>query len=311
MDLKIEVLRFLIPSIILLLLNTKSVWLNKYFEYISLSILILVHTYINTSATQHISGIDNYVYRLYYIRVLQGIDASPHGDIGFDIFSKILAWLDAPILIFFFLVAFTQIIIMHYFIKKYSKNWRLAFIFYILMFYFQFNFNVIRQALAISLSLLFMHNIIENKKIKAIIFMLIAISFHKSAILVPILLIIITKLKVKVSKRLVVSIFLISQSLSPMINRVVKKNSFLFPTQYQNYSEENFFTDYRFTITYFLYLFFLMILFLLITNVYKNKKNILNTTFLNPLLIEINYFGFFFLFIFSIMIIFRILAVTF
>src|SRR5699024_4061165 len=170
MDLKIEVLRFLIPSIILLLLNTKSVWLNKYFEYISLSILILAPTYINTSATQHISGIDNYVYRLYYIRVLQGIDAS-HGDIRFDIFSKILAWLDAPILIFFFLVAFTQIIIMHYFIKKYSKNWSLAFIFSILMFSFQFNFNVIRQALAISLSLLFMHNIIENKKIKAIIFM--------------------------------------------------------------------------------------------------------------------------------------------
>ena len=90
-----------------------------------------------------------------------------------------------PYILFTFV--FPVICLTSWFIYKYSKNVFLSiYIYYGFMFYF-FLFNGVRQCIAMALSLPSFYFINEKKWIKAIVFIGLAISFHKSAIILLIL----------------------------------------------------------------------------------------------------------------------------
>ena len=104
-------------------------------------------------------------------------------EIGFLIYNKLVSYIsDNPQ----FFLAFTAIICVGcvgYVIYKYSSNIFLSFIIYICLGQYIFSFSGLRQAIAISLSLLGLSFILERKNWHFFILLLLAISFHTTAII--------------------------------------------------------------------------------------------------------------------------------
>lgn len=86
--------------------------------------------------------------------------------------------------IFFIVVATIQIVCIIYIYRKYSENyWLSIFLFVASTDYMSWVHNGMRQFLAVTITLVAMEFIVKEKYLKAVIFILIAFTFHASALL--------------------------------------------------------------------------------------------------------------------------------
>lgn len=102
---------------------------------------------------------------------------------GYIIFNKIVYTLFGDVRYLFISIAGLSIGILCWFINKYSCNIYLSLIVFNGIGFFISNVNTIRQCLATSILLIALNYIIENKKYIAILFVMIAGSFHMTAYL--------------------------------------------------------------------------------------------------------------------------------
>lgn len=89
----------------------------------------------------------------------------------------------------FILVQFVQSAIVNtlfcYFVSKYTKRWFLFLLLYFLSeVYFQFNMEVMREGIALGISLLAFNAYLDGKKIRFFLYFLLALMFHLSAFII-------------------------------------------------------------------------------------------------------------------------------
>lgn len=101
---------------------------------------------------------------------------------GYIIYNKLIGLVGGENL-FLFITALVSLIGVYFSILKYSKNYFLSTFIFITMHFYIFLFSGLRQAIAYSIIWISLKYIKERKLLKFIILILIAISFHKTAII--------------------------------------------------------------------------------------------------------------------------------
>ena len=121
--------------------------------------------------------------------------------------------------VFFSLTSFLVLYPIYKLSKKYSVDPSLTLIVYILFpVFFLESLSIIRNAVAISLTLLAIDKYIEKSYLKAFIFYICAIGFHLSAIVAIILLIL---YRLKLSRNILVVLYFFSFLISPVILKII------------------------------------------------------------------------------------------
>lgn len=284
------------------LLKFQNLFRSKKGYLLVLILLSTIPAFYNSNITLDIGLTDAYVYKMKYLNLTMGGLISK-SDVGFEYFSLLLAKFKVPLFLYFFVISLFQISIMYKFISKYSSNPTISMIIYNLTFYNQHNFNIIRQGMAVSFTIIAMDFLITNKKAKSIFFAIVAVLFHKSAIIFFISYIFKRDRNIK-SKYYVIGLIytlIISIGFSKFINKLViylnKLN--LFGENFNNNTIGNFFIEYRMTYLYTLALLFLLIItFLLIKSlpVFSTEQYFI---------FKIFYIGVIFTMLFSSSVIFR------
>lgn len=145
--------------------------------------------------------------------------------------------------------------------------------------YLQSNFNILRQGIAMSLSLLLLINYFNKKYINVLFFFIIAMTFHFSIVLVFIILILISIInwsRIKIFCFLTIMFVL---KISEVFHIFVSKLSIVFSNygylHYSNYKENIFSNNF---ITLLHYIFFSFMLFLTYSNscIDKKEKKLIN-----------------------------------
>ncbi len=103
-------------------------------------------------------------------------------EIGFRFLEVIVHYISDNYTVFFLVCACISILPLCIMVKKYSCNIPESVFLYVALGYYFYGFNAMRQTLAISLTVCSYFAIVEKKKIKATIFMLIAFSFHYTSL---------------------------------------------------------------------------------------------------------------------------------
>ena len=163
------------------------------FAIISLSILC---------ATRDINSYDSKNYSEYFYRFKSINFFLIEGSyrIGFEYLSKTLAWLtNYNYKLIFGIIAFFNTLVVYYVTNK-NKNLKIyGFITYLSFLGIYYNCIVLRQGLAISFIILAYSNF-KNSRIKFIIYTILAVLFHESAIIVLIIFLIINK-DIRINKK--------------------------------------------------------------------------------------------------------------
>lgn len=102
-------------------------------------------------------------------------------EIGYKYLCKLISFIWNNYQFFLFIIAFIEMFGFYYFIKKYSKNYALSLFIFITFETYMLTFGVLRQAIALSISLFAFKYIDEKKILKFILTILIASLFHKTA----------------------------------------------------------------------------------------------------------------------------------
>ena len=123
-------------------------------------------------------------------------------DIGYRMINKLFLKLSDNYQLFISTIAVFMYCAVNRYIKKYSCN-AVYSVFLFFLLFFHVYLNMLRQALAISIILLGIHYLFENKKIRFIVIVLIATLFHKTAIIALLLLPIAYKKHFSISKSIV------------------------------------------------------------------------------------------------------------
>ncbi|WP_423303421.1 EpsG family protein [Deferribacter thermophilus] len=157
---------------------------KKLFLYFCIFWIILI------SGTRYLTGYDFYNYQSYFYN---------YKDLSIEFLFKlslfILNYFTSNSQFMFFIYSFFTIIIIFYAIKKYTKYLKTSFLIYLLIPGLYLNtFSIIRQGIAESILLLaFYYYIYRQNYLKFILFSLISILFHYSAIVPFIFLILFSK----------------------------------------------------------------------------------------------------------------------
>ena len=193
---------------------------------------------------------------------------------GYRIYNKILSLLAISDQLFFSLTAGISLIGVYFVIKKYSKNYFLSTYIYIAFDFYIFIFSGLRQSIALSIGMIAIKFIEEQKFFKFIILILLASTFHISAlILIPMYFM----KNIKVKPKMFPVILLIYFMLFIMRKYII---SIILTFVYSNYSISNTGNGYA-------YLLLLMAIVTMIT-IYKRqyiKQEGLNNLFYNNLLV--------------------------
>ena len=106
-------------------------------------------------------------------------------EIGFDFYNLFIAFFTSNRYIFIFVTTLIIYLLLFSSFKKYLTNYPLGLFFFMSLWFF-FTFTYLRQVLAASIGFLCMNYIVERKPYKFLLVVLIAASFHNSAlILIP------------------------------------------------------------------------------------------------------------------------------
>ena len=117
----------------------------------------------------------NNIFKLKYLITFSEPGYALYSFIIFKLFSGSFRWL-------LIITAVISLIGPYHFIKKYSNNYLLSIIIYICLNYYIFLFSGLRQSIAISILLLSIDSIFNKRFIRFIIYLIVAIMFHKSSI---------------------------------------------------------------------------------------------------------------------------------
>lgn len=141
-------------------------------------------------------GTDSFAYASGYLSNLNPDDYSFRVEVeyGYQVINYIFLKFTHEYFWFFLFTSFIVVLSYLVFIKKYSTNYFLSVFTFITLGFYTFHFNTLRQGIAISLIVVSTFLYINNKKIRSIIFLLLALSFHYSAIIM-ILFLFLTKIK--------------------------------------------------------------------------------------------------------------------
>lgn len=155
---------------------------NVFFIVLSLLQLVLLYSF---RALPDDNRLDLYRYVMYFGSMSDG--GNSFLEPGFRYYNYICSFLGDSTPYILFVFSFPTISIIMWFIYKHSRNVYLSvYIYYGFIFYF-FLFNGLRQCMAISIGLIAYHFIDKKKWIIALCFILLAYSFHSSALILLIL----------------------------------------------------------------------------------------------------------------------------
>lgn len=84
--------------------------------------------------------------------------------------------------IFISIISFLSLIGYYKFIKKYSKNYLISLLLFIILGFYNYNFYVIRQAIALSILLMSVKHICDKSFLKFLIYVLVASGFHSTSL---------------------------------------------------------------------------------------------------------------------------------
>lgn len=227
---------------------------------------------------------------LLYDKMYNNIVIFPRVELGFKWIINQMNTFGLSSTYFFFLTSFVTIILFYYMIKKNASKPADSLFLFVCMGYFSLQFNIIRQSLAIAISLYSVRYINGRNIIKFSLLILLATLCHTTAIImIPFYFL----NKMEISRKnifvILISMLMFSFLYNPIINTVVK----YLPT-YEVYLTIN---DYTYNPaglgTYLILLFNLVLLLLVIIN--KNKLIEYNSK--NRVLINMILFSFFFYFL--------------
>lgn len=102
---------------------------------------------------------------------------------GYAFLNSALKTMKCPVNVLFFLVAIAPLLVYRKMIFKYSSYMFLSLFTYVTCFFFLNEIIIIRFGIAVALTLYNVKNILEGKKKKALLCLLLAISFHYTALL--------------------------------------------------------------------------------------------------------------------------------
>ncbi|WP_338587934.1 EpsG family protein [Clostridium baratii] len=155
-------------------INTKKI---NFFDYVLLLFLILV------CGLRENVGTDYNLYKFYY----SNINQNSRFELGFKdmiIFSNNLG---LSYNTFLLIVSAITMCLFYFLIKKYSRKPASSIFYFVVLGYYAYSFNIIRQMLAISISLFGIKYIKEKKFIRYLVVILIASIFHSTAlIMIPV-----------------------------------------------------------------------------------------------------------------------------
>lgn len=134
-------------------------------------------------------GLDASSYYSVFVSVgrLSSISELPFQNIGFGLFTYIInRWTGGNYQLFVTIIAAFVCFAFYRFIKKYSVNPLLSFMWYFGLLYFALNFTIFKQSIAMAILFFAFDALMERKAIKYIIIVLIASLFHAPAmVLLP------------------------------------------------------------------------------------------------------------------------------
>ena len=227
---------------------------------------------------------------LLYNKMYNNVSIFPRVEFGFKWLINQMNNIGLSSTHFFFATSFITIILFYYFIKKNSTKPAESLFLFICLGFFSLQFNIIRQSLAMAISLYSFNFLKERKIIKFLIVIFIASLCHTTALIViPFYFIYKLNLNKKNFFIILIGMFLLSQFYESIINTVVR----YFPT-YKVYLTINDYTFNEAGIGTYLILVFNLLLLLLI---FYNKKKLISFNQQNKILINFILFSFFFYFL--------------
>jgi len=126
-------------------------------------------------------GTDTIHYKTYFDRIASGENLSV--EIGWITLNKIIQLFDGSYQLLVFLVSLLTIIPIYFTLKKHSVNPLFSLFLYFTLYFYFYSFNISRQTLAISFVLLAFTYLLNKKKVVYILLILLASTFHTSALI--------------------------------------------------------------------------------------------------------------------------------
>ena len=157
---------------------------RKYFLFFSFVLIFLIFALRSYTVGRDVPG-----YRRAYLDVINHpfLDFDyVYYEKGYQLLTKICRFTGVSWQVFLSLVSALIIIPIYVFIKKYSKNVFLSTLIFVCYMLFEFDLTALRQAIAISISLFAFMVLVEKSKwyiLKFILIVILAATFHKSALL--------------------------------------------------------------------------------------------------------------------------------
>ena len=157
---------------------------RKYFLFSSFVFIFLIFALRSYTVGRDVPG-----YRRVYLDVINHSFSDfeyVYFEKGYQFLSKICVFLGVSWQLFLSIVSAVILIPIYVFIKKYSKDVFLSTLIFVCYMLFEFDLTAIRQAMAMSISLFAFMVLLEKNKwyiIKFIIIVMLAATFHKSALL--------------------------------------------------------------------------------------------------------------------------------
>ena len=103
--------------------------------------------------------------------------------LAINIFCKLISMIWSNYQFFLCIVSIIEMIGFYYFIKNYSKNYIFSLFIFVTFDTYIFTFGILRQAISLSLLLLSVKFLKENKLLKYIMLVIFASLFHKTALI--------------------------------------------------------------------------------------------------------------------------------
>lgn len=155
---------------------------NKYRKAIYFAMMIIIPSMF--AALRYHVGTDYYIHETVFQNIIQNNEVEKHAEIGYIILNQIVAFFNGSYNVVLFLVSAISISCISAAIYAFKDdiNPTFALLCYFLL-YYQMSLNYIRQLLAASIAIYALVLFIKNRKLLAISLVIIAASFHVTAIL--------------------------------------------------------------------------------------------------------------------------------
>lgn len=219
-------------------------------------------------------GIDFFTYKNEYNNINKGILGT--GELSYVLISKLV-----PSFIYVLIVyAFSSILILSKFLKKLSPYIFVSLMLFFSNFYLRFNMGIIRQGLAICISLWCIYYAIKKQIIKSIFLLFIAVIIHRSAIIVSLIYFIINK-RISDNKKIILAILCLILGNTNIISHIARFISLLpLPgmNRYSSYLSNILLNNDKFSIVDLKTLFFLIFFIYICKKMRKNDEKVLSLT---------------------------------